>query len=148
VYKLTAIQDREGRWQDRLKLSEQTVKVTNPGFQQIRRYFDGKFYTGDAIYDEAMGIEESAVSINQFDVNDQLSCHGEHEDLLKPVMRKGVMVYQLPSLSEIQNHAKCELQRLPPEMERLLNPQPYFAGLEKNYYQKKLELIKKLRKKS
>ena len=44
IYKLSAIEDEEGRWQPRLKLSEQTAKVTNPGVLQVRRYFDGTFY--------------------------------------------------------------------------------------------------------
>jgi nicotinate phosphoribosyltransferase len=148
VYKLSAIQDAKGRWQDRLKLSEQTVKVTNPGFLQIRRYFDGQFYSGDAIYDETMGINASCTSINPFDPNDQKELKGEHEDLLKPIIRNGDLVYSLPSLQAIQSHTLCELRRLSPVMERFMNPQPYFFGLEKNYYQKKMKLIQQLRKKS
>ncbi len=148
VYKLSAIQDSKGNWQDRLKLSEQSAKSTNPGILQIRRFFDGHFYSGDAIYDETMGIEKKCTAINPIDPNNQIECNGEHEDLLKPIMRKGELVYYLPSLPEIQSHTLRELQRLPPEMERIVNPQPYFFGLEKAYYQKKLKLIRQLRKKS
>jgi len=148
VYKLSAIQDSKGIWQDRLKLSEQSAKSTNPGILQIRRFFDGHFYSGDAIYDETMGIEKNCTAINPIDPNNQLECTGEYEDLLKPVMRKGELVYYLPSLPEIQSHTLQELRRLPPEMERFLNPQPYFFGLERAYYQKKIKLIRQLRKKS
>lgn len=145
VYKLTAIQDSKGRWQDRMKLSEQSAKSTNPGILQIRRYFDGHFYRGDAIYDETLAIEKSCTAINQFDSNEQMDLKGESEDLLKPIMRQGELVYETPSIQEIQSHTLSELQRLPAEMERLINPQPYFFGLEKSLYQKKLKLIKQIR---
>ena len=34
VYKLTAVRSADGAWQDRIKLSEETVKVTNPDIPQ------------------------------------------------------------------------------------------------------------------
>lgn len=149
VYKLSAIQDGGGEWVHKLKLSEQTAKVTNPGILQVRRFFDGHFYLGDAIYDELLGIPDSCVSIDNYDPNKQISFVSSviHEDLLVPVFRKGELVYRSPSLIDIQARAKRELSRLPPAMERFTNPQPYHAGLEKTLYQKKLEIIKKLKRK-
>lgn len=147
VYKLSAIQDSKGEWQDRIKLSEQTAKTTNPGIQQIRRYFDGRYYAGDAIYDELLGVKEECTAIDPFDPNHQMRFEGKCEDLLKPVMRRGELAGLLPSLPEIRSHTLKELQRLPAAMERLIHPQPYFAGLEKSYYQKKIHLIRQIRKK-
>ncbi len=37
VYKLSAVLEN-GKWQPRLKLSEQTVKISNPGILQVRRF--------------------------------------------------------------------------------------------------------------
>ncbi|MBF8262888.1 MAG: pncB [Parachlamydiales bacterium] len=148
VYKLSAIQDAKGQWQDRIKISEQTAKTTNPGIQQVRRYFDGQFYAGDAIYDEMLGIKDPCTAISPFDPNNQVHFKGEYDDLLKPVMRQGKLVYRLPSMLEIQSHTFSELKRLPVAMERFLNPQPYFAGMEKTYYQKKIDLIMQIRKKN
>ena len=95
-----------------------------------------------------MGIENKCTSINPFDPNNQLECKKEYEDLLKPVMRGGELVYSFPALPEVQSHTLRELECLPPTMERFLNPEPYFVGLEKSYYQKKIRLIQQLRKKS
>ena len=38
VYKLGAIRIGNGPWQKKLKLSEQAVKVSNPGSLQVRRF--------------------------------------------------------------------------------------------------------------
>ena len=142
VYKLSAIQDEKGEWVHKLKLSEQIAKVTNPGILQVRRFFDGTFYIGDAIYDELLKIKQPCSIVNQHDPNDQMDADAHFEDLLVPIFRKGKLVYQSPSIQEMQAHAKKELSRLPSAMLRFTNPQPYFAGLEKSLYQKKLELIR------
>ena len=42
VYKLGAIQDKKGEWQYRIKLSEQAIKISNPGILQVRRFYDKK----------------------------------------------------------------------------------------------------------
>ena len=147
VYKLSAIQDEKGKWVHRLKLSEQTAKSTNPGILQIRRFFDGQFYVGDGIYDELTEISKPCQIVDIQDPNDRRSFSQDvqYEDLLVPIFRKGKFVYDLPSLPEIQNRAAQELSRFPSNMERLVNPQPYFAGLEKGLFQKKVALIRKLR---
>ena len=144
VYKLSAIRDERNEWQDRIKLSEQTAKVTNPGVLQVRRFFDGRFYIGDVIYDENIGISDPCSAVNQNDPNKMLKFAGEGEDLLKPIFRKGKLVALLPEIFEIQKHAKEELCRLQPEMKRFINPQPYSFGLESKLYQKKMELIRKM----
>ena len=148
VYKLSAIQNEKGEWVHRLKLSEQTAKVTNPGILQVRRFFDGHFYIGDAIYDELLGIKEPCTMIDPTDPNIQMSSKEPHEDLLVPIFKKGKLVYNSPSIHDMQAHTKKELSRLPPAMERFTNPQPYLAGLEKTLYQKKLDMIRKLRENS
>ena len=38
VYKLGAVRERGGPWRTRVKVSEQAVKTSNPGVQQVRRY--------------------------------------------------------------------------------------------------------------
>lgn len=146
VYKLSAIQNERGEWIHKIKLSEQTAKVTNPGILQIRRFFDGKLYLGDAIYDELTGIEALPLTIvNPQDPSQESKMQGEFTDLLVPIFREGTLVYSSPLLQEMQAHAKRELSRLSPAMERFTNPQLYLAGLEKGLYQKKMQLIRKMR---
>lgn len=148
IYKLSAVQNEKGEWVHKLKLSEQTAKVTNPGILQVRRFWDGTSYVGDAMWDELLGIEEPFTAVDIFDPEKKFSGTASFRDLLVPIFRKGKFVYSLPPLTEVQTHAQEELSRLPPSMKRFTNPQPYPIGLERRLYQKKLDLIRKLRRKS
>lgn len=147
VYKLSAIQNNRGMWEHRIKLSEQTAKVTNPGCLQVRRYFDGERYIGDAIWDELLGVTTPFEAIDIADPNVLQRFDRVGKDLLAPIFRRGKLVYHVPSLFSSQRHAREELGRLPVGMTRLTNPQLYFVGMEKNLYKKKLNLIQELRNK-
>ena len=52
IYKLGAIRDEAGKWQYKLKLSEQTAKISVPGVLQVRRFSDETHFVADAIYNE------------------------------------------------------------------------------------------------
>ncbi len=52
VYKLGAIQDEQGRWHPKLKLSEQPIKTSTPGLLQVRRYFSGGRMVADMLWNE------------------------------------------------------------------------------------------------
>ena len=51
VYKLAALKNTKDQWEYKLKLSEQAIKVNNPGIQQVRRFFNQNKYQADMIYD-------------------------------------------------------------------------------------------------
>ncbi len=125
VYKLSAIRDsKTSPWQYKVKISEQLVKVTNPGLLQVRR-----FKGFDIIYNLGTEPHEEAT----------------FNDLLVPVMRQGKIVYQFPTLIDIQKKAQNELNELPPAVRRFVNPQPYFVGLEKSLYALKMKLIEDIK---
>ncbi|MFM8396364.1 MAG: nicotinate phosphoribosyltransferase, partial [Pirellula sp.] len=64
VYKLGAIKDPTGSWQHRIKLSEQMIKTSTPGIQQVRRFYDAQRHAlCDMIYDEIMPPGKSSVLI-------------------------------------------------------------------------------------
>ncbi len=52
VYKLGAIKKKdEDKWHPRIKVSEQTAKVSTPGTLQVRRYSVNGEFVGDIVYD-------------------------------------------------------------------------------------------------
>ena len=51
VYKLSAIQNKNGNWEKKIKLSEQKIKINNPGVLQVRRFKNKSKFIGDMIYD-------------------------------------------------------------------------------------------------
>lgn len=148
VYKLSALQDENGKWQYTLKLSEQLAKVSNPGRLQVRRFSHNSQYVGDIMYEIGIGISKPQDNVDPFDpskgvqINDSYSS----KDLLEPIFKEGKLVYSFPSLKEVQEIAKSELAHLPVGMKRFLNPHIYPVGMESGLYDLKMKLIKKIRK--
>ena len=52
AYKLSAIRRPGGAWEPKIKLSEQAIKISNPGVLQVRRYRRDGECAGDVIFDE------------------------------------------------------------------------------------------------
>lgn len=148
IYKLSAVKGPNGKWQYKVKISETTAKVTDPGIVQIRRFFDEKGYTADMVYDIHSPLEEPFTLVNPQDPADvkSLNANVKYQDLLVPVMRGGKCVYKNPLLREMRERSIRELDKFPSSMRRFLNPQPYFVGLEKSLYEMKLSLIQKSKK--
>jgi len=60
VYKLAATRNASDQpWQYRIKLSEQKIKISNPGIQQVRRFRRDGYFTADAIYNVPTGIDDN-----------------------------------------------------------------------------------------
>lgn len=148
VYKLSAIKDKRGKWQYKVKISEQLSKVTDPGIHQVRRYYNGKGYLADMIYDLHTELPLECQAIDPLDPTSwqTLSSELTFTDLLVPIMRGGKTIYQNPPLSEIRQKTLRELEMIHPAMRRFLYPQPYFVGLEKSLYETKLNLIRNIKK--
>ncbi len=147
VYKLCAIQDEAGKWQYRLKISEQVIKTTNPGISQVRRYFDKNGYIADMLYDEKMGPGETIVHHTDPGATMQVKKEWDHRDLLVPMLSKGKSVYKHPSIEEMRSKTYEELDKFDLSLRRFLNPQPFFTGIEKDLFQYKLDTIEGIRKK-
>lgn len=147
VYKLGAIRDESGAWRPKIKLSEQRVKISNPGVQQVRRFrLDGHFI-GDAIYDIETGCPDRCEITDPAEPlrHKVMPAEAEFEDLLIPVHRNGKAVYQSPPLPEIQSRARAQLAALHPTSKRLANPHIYPAGLERTLNDYKTRLIEELK---
>lgn len=147
VYKLAAVRDEAGAWQPCIKLSEQAIKISTPGLQQVRRFSqDGKFIA-DAIYDAERPCPEPCHIVDPAETlrHTTIPADATHEDLLAPVFRAGRLVAPLPDLTESRARTLDQLGKLDPTIKRLSNPHIYPAGLESGLYQKKLNLVQKAR---
>ncbi|MDQ3283490.1 MAG: nicotinate phosphoribosyltransferase [Acidobacteriota bacterium] len=136
VYKLAAMR-REGeeRWQHRIKLSEQLVKVSTPGMLQVRR-----FEAGDMIWDELTGANTSTI-VDPLDLTRRRKLEGEGVDLLVPVFRDGQLVYDPPSLDAIRAHRERDLARFHDSIKRIVNPHDHPVGLEQTLHELKTRLV-------
>src|SRR6185503_3644614 len=94
VYKLGAARDTNGDWKDAIKLSEQPIKISNPGVLQVRRLRRGNEYVGDVIYNSDLGCEEPCLL---HDIQDPAKkpiqlAYDHAEDLLTTVIDRGQLV--------------------------------------------------------
>ena len=147
VYKLGAIRSGNGPWQKKVKLSEQAVKVSNPGSLQVRRFEDQKEYLADMIYDELDGVPTERVIVDVADVTLHKTIPGsaKYHDLLVPIFRGGHLVYERPSIHQMRGLAQSELGRFYAGVKRLLNPHIYPVGLELGLYESKSRLMQETR---
>lgn len=153
VYKLSAV-EKNGTWENKIKLSEQVAKMNNPGIQQVRRFNDGRQYVGDMIYDQrntsiADGSKKKALMIDPMDVTRRKILNTEKlnfDDLLVPVFKEGKSVYKLPAIGDIRQRHVEQLAMLDSTVKRFVNPHIYPVGLEEQLFLSKTDLILKLRK--
>jgi nicotinate phosphoribosyltransferase len=145
IYKLGAIRNGDGHWSYKLKLSEQSAKISTPGIQQVRRFFHNGTIAGDAIYDLELGIGDAPTIIDPNDPIRQRTFPSDmrHEDLLVPILRAGQAIYKTPALSDIRDRTQQQLKLLHPTIRRLVNPHLYPVGLEEKLHHLKTELIEK-----
>lgn len=150
VYKIAAIRDPGKAWKYKLKLSEQMVKISNPGILQVKRFMDNEEYVCDAVYDCNIGLDSGSIIVDPLDPTRQkrLDPNWEKRDLLVPIFRDGDLVYDLPALPDIRAGAQKELSRFHAGFKRFIHPHAYVVGMEKNLYEMKVNLIRNIRSRS
>jgi len=143
VYKLVAIKNAEGRWEYKIKLSEQAAKINIPGLCKVRRYVQDGTYVADCIYSEDLGVEEPCVIVDPADPTrrKRIAPGTQWEELLIPIARQGELVSEPEPLNGIRERAKEQLERLHPTIRRLTNPHIYPVGLENRLNDLRMKLI-------
>ena len=144
VYKLGAIQDAGGEWKPKIKLSEQLIKTSTPGKQQVRRYFDDSGRAiADMIYNELQPSSETCVIVDPLDPahKREMSATGTFEDLLQPMMRGGRLIAELPILADVRSKTLEQVQQFHASILRFDNPHKYPVGLEQRLHELKARLV-------
>ncbi len=147
VYKLSAIYQDE-HYEPKIKLSNNPIKVTNPGNKKILRVYDieTKKIIADLItlHDEKYN---SAQDLTLFSPEapwkkTHLKGGSYHlRELLLPVFLEGKQVYSPPATMDIKAYCTKELDTLWDESRRLVNPQPVFVDLSQQLYELKQKLM-------
>ncbi|MFN0118890.1 MAG: nicotinate phosphoribosyltransferase [Blastocatellia bacterium] len=143
VYKLGALRSAAGQWEPRIKLSNQPIKVSIPGVQQVRRYRARGVNLADCIYDENLGLPPGGTLISLKDATQRMKLPetAEARDLLTPVLRGGKLSGALPTLEHIRDYRRREIAAVAEETQRFENPDEYRVGLEQALYQERERLI-------
>lgn len=152
VYKLAAIaDDRTGEFIPKIKLSENSEKVTNPGNKTIYRIYEAE--TGKIKADLICLVDE------KFDENEPLILFDPNEpwkktkleageyrmrEMMVPVFQKGECVYHSPKVMDIRDYCSAELDTLWDETRRLVNPHNVYVDLSQKLYDMKIELLNEM----
>lgn len=154
VYKLAAVQGKDGNFIPKIKLSENTEKVTNPGNKTIYRIYEKE--TGKIKADLICLVDET------FDENKSMLLFDPSEpwkktklaagsytlrELMVPIFKNGECVYNSPKVMEIRDICKHELDTLWDETKRLINPHKVYVDLSKKLYDIKIELLDQMSEK-
>ena len=153
VYKLAAIQDENGEFIPKIKLSENTEKVTNPGNKTFYRIYDNE--TGKIKADLICLVGETfdeSKDLMLFDPVEpwkktKLKAGKYHmREMLVPVIKGGKAIYKSPSVMEIREICMKEKDTLWDENKRFVNPQEIHVDLSEKLYNLKNDLLNQLHK--
>jgi nicotinate phosphoribosyltransferase len=147
VYKLGAVREPGGAWRDVIKLSEQPIKISNPGHLAVRRFRRDGEMIGDVIYDTEQGLTRPPAIHDIEDPTRAIAIRdaSSDEDLLTRAIDRGVRVRPAATLDQARARAAADLAALSPRTKRFLNPQPYPVGLDPKVHARKLALIAQAR---
>ena len=148
VYKLAAVQDENGEFIPKIKLSENSEKITNPGNKTVFRLYDNE--TGKiradliALADESYDADKDLLIFDSIETWKKTTLKGgtyHVRELLVPVFLKGECVYTSPSVMEIRDYCKKEQETLWDETRRLTNPHQVYVDLSDKLFRIKTGLL-------
>ncbi len=151
VYKLSAVYEGD-KIIPKIKLSDNSVKITNPGFKTIYRIYDeNNMAAADliALRDESFSADGDLTIFHPIDTWKKTTFKkGSYtiKEIVEKYVENGKLVKKMPSLNEIVEYAKVEKASFWDEYKRLDRPQLYKVDLSNGLYDLKTSMIEQIRK--
>lgn len=147
VYKLSGV-GNNGEIIPKMKISENVEKITNPGFKKVIRFYSKE--TGKAMADLIMLRDEPIPDGRPFEIFDpdavwkrKILENYEAKELQVQIFDRGKCVYKEPTIEEIREICREQVDTLWGELLRFENPQTYYVDLSKPLWNLKHELLNK-----
>ncbi len=151
VYKLSAI-EKDGAIIPKIKISENTAKVTLPGVKIPWRLYDKK--TGKAIADVITLGHEKIDSSEPYEIFDPVHTWKRKivtdfvaKKLQVKIFENGKQIYENPTVKEIAQNCKNQVDSMWDEVTRFENPHSYYVDLSEELWDLRYSLLEKLSKK-
>jgi len=150
VYKEVAL-EIDGQLVPKIKVSEDVIKITNPGLKKLYRAYDKD--TGFAIADVMCMTGERLNKDNLFIVSptdylkNRTINNFELVELQKTIFKNGELVYNDPDILEKKVYCDNQMKTLYPEIKRTKMPHEYHVSGTEDYVELKKQLILEHRKK-
>ena len=147
VYKLVAV-EKDGEIIPKIKISENTSKITVPGVKIPWRLFDRE--SGKCIADVMTLGDEKIDDTKPYEI-----FHPEYtwkrktvenfvaKKLQVKIFEKGKQVYECPKVSEIAKYCKEQVELLWDEVKRFEKPHTYYVDLSQRLWDQRSELLHK-----
>ena len=149
VYKEVAI-EKDNHFDPRIKLSNDTIKIVNPGYKKLYRVYDNKtnYALADvmSLYDKKIDIDNLIIVSTADRVKESELKDVKLVELQKKIFEGGKLVYDDPDILEKQRYCDEEMNKLYPEVRRCINPHEYYVDGTKEYVDFKYDLIDKVKK--
>lgn len=152
VYKLVALEDKDGNIIPKIKVSENVEKITNPGFKTLYRLFDkdNNKALADVITVDGEAIPEECGEGEGYEIFDPNAIWKRKtltnfyaKNIRVPLFVNGECVYKSPGIEEIKKNCEEQMKTLWDEMLRFENPQTYYVDLSQDLWDMKEELLNK-----
>lgn len=147
VYKLVAVQE-QNEWVPAIKMSENPVKTPNPGHKNVWRVYDERgLATADLLTLDDENPTEMEPLVLQHPVDSRISRRlagtavSHIEPLLTTVWQEGKVAFDLPSLEQIRQQRRDDIERLDSGVRRLILPHIYHVSLSPKLWRLKQSLI-------
>ena len=148
VYKLAAIQNEEGEFVPKIKISENTEKITTPGNKTIYRIYEkasGKIKADLICFaDEVIDPKQNLLLFDPMDTWKKTKLAGGTytvREILLPIFKNGECLYKSPTLKEIAAYCREEKDTLWDETKRLFYPHRVYVDLSQKLYAVKQSLL-------
>ena len=150
VYKLVAVEGPNG-WEPRMKCSDTLAKAIIPGYKMLYRLYDdeGKGYLDlIAMEDEVIEVGKP-IKVYTTDLNDPRKEYTITPKVIKPLLVPyivdGKLVRKMPSIQEIRDYIKDQLEnQVWPEELRTSYPHRHFVDMTEKVYNLRLNMYEKL----
>ena len=146
VYKLAAVEDADGTIHPKIKISENTEKITNPHFKKVYRFYAND--TGKALADYLCLHDEVVDDTQPLTIFDPDATWKEKEltdftarELQVQIFKAGELVYDRPTLPEIKAYCARQVGTLWDEVLRFENPHGYYVDLSQKLWDIKNHLL-------
>ena len=151
VYKLAAVEDKDGNIIPKIKVSENVEKITIPHFKKVYRLYDNDTHKAIAdvvtVHDEVIDDSQEYELIDPtFTWKRKKVSNFTAKELLRPIFQGGELVYDLPSIDEIRENCAFHVASLWDEVKRFENPQTYYVDLSERLLNIRSDLLERNKK--
>jgi len=146
VYKLAAIEGKDGVIVPKIKISENPAKMTIPHFKKVYRLYE--IETGKALADYICLHDETPDFTQPLELFDpeavwkrKTISNYTARPLLVPIFQDGQLVYQAPTIQETRVYCAREVDSLWEEVKRFENPHNYYVDLSQKLWDVRAQLL-------